>query len=231
MPNSLEEIYEDKIRRRSVELRLNPVGGEFDIKHLKEIHRRLFQDLPKGYQSIHAGEFRSYVGENLTRAKDRDWRPRLEMIVRVTYSPMDQNSVDELEKILKSVNPKRFSELNKAMFTNTIADLYARLDYIHPFHEGNSRALREFTYELAKASGFDLEWKNIDKKENGRNLLYIARDLAVIKIIEDRADAQSKEQLNAMFQPYYESQISLKSLLSEAISRDRLQSRDNGYER
>jgi cell filamentation protein len=33
-------------KQRIVELRLNPVQGNFDIAHLKEINRRIFQDLP-----------------------------------------------------------------------------------------------------------------------------------------------------------------------------------------
>lgn len=33
--------------RRSFELQLDPVRGNFDGAHLKEINRRLFQDLPE----------------------------------------------------------------------------------------------------------------------------------------------------------------------------------------
>jgi len=32
--------------QRIVELRLNPVQGRFDAAHLREINRRIFQDLP-----------------------------------------------------------------------------------------------------------------------------------------------------------------------------------------
>ena len=32
--------------RRIVELRLDPVRGKFDAAHLKEVNRRIFQDLP-----------------------------------------------------------------------------------------------------------------------------------------------------------------------------------------
>jgi fido (protein-threonine AMPylation protein) len=48
-----------------------------------------------------------------------------------------------------------------------MAQLYVDLDRIHPFHEGNSRTLREFTRSLALAAGYDLSWTstNVDAAE------------------------------------------------------------------
>ena len=47
------------------------------------------------------------------------------------------------------------------------------------FCDENSRSLREFTRELAEASGYILEWDRFGKSLAGRDLRYIARNLSV----------------------------------------------------
>ena len=48
--------------RRVAELELDPVRGNFDAAHLKEINRRIFQDLPgAGFDDVAPGEFRKPV--------------------------------------------------------------------------------------------------------------------------------------------------------------------------
>jgi hypothetical protein len=59
--------------------------------------------------------------------------------------------------------------------------LYGDLDFVHGFHEGNSRTLREFTRSLAEAAGYDLSWSSTNVTAAERNRLYIARDIAVLE--------------------------------------------------
>ncbi len=61
-----------------------------------------------------------------------------------------------------------------------MAQLYANLDYLHPFSEGNSRTLRTFTRQLAREAGFDLNWSPSNADGLARDQLYRARDVAVI---------------------------------------------------
>ncbi len=65
-------------------------------------------------------------------------------------------------------------------FAMRMAQLYADLDYLHPFSEGNSRTLRMFTRHLARAVGFDLDWSPSNADGVARDRLYQARDVAVI---------------------------------------------------
>ena len=47
---------------RILELELEPVRGRFDAAHLREINRRIFQDLPRaGYTDVILGEYRPAV--------------------------------------------------------------------------------------------------------------------------------------------------------------------------
>jgi cell filamentation protein len=88
---------------------------------------------------------------------------------------MDSKAIKRLNEILKEANPERLQRLGKAEFVEKISKLYSDLDYIHPFREGNSRTLRTFTGQLARESGYELNWKKFSG-EKARDLLYIARD-------------------------------------------------------
>lgn len=72
-----------------LELKLNPVKGNFDIAHLKEINRRIFQDLP-GYdiQTYKPGEFRPVVSEGNDWIKSRHLKS-IDEHSYVAYSRMD----------------------------------------------------------------------------------------------------------------------------------------------
>ena len=168
--------------QRIVELRLDPVIGSFDAAHLKEINRLIFQDLPGlGFVDITPGEYRPAV----TPGKDWIKSRHLESIgitSNVAYSPMDKAVQSRLEEVLERVNPAEFSSLKTTEFTLVIGKLYVEVDYIHPFIDGNSRTLREFTRQLAEASGYTLDWSQFDKSPAGRDVLYVARDLSVNKL-------------------------------------------------
>lgn len=179
------EIDEKKIGlivfRRIVELEIKPVTGNFDVNHLKEVHRRIFQDLPKMGVNISPGIFRPPVGVNLDWVKMRQLES-VNAISNVAYSNMSHDAQKKLDKILSTIDIKKLSKLDKNKFSKSIADLYVTIDYIHPFRDGNSRTLRTFTKQIAKESGFALNWEELNKNPAGRDILYIARDISVNKI-------------------------------------------------
>ena len=164
---------------RIVELQENPVKGSFDAAHLKEIHRRIFQDLPAlGIDGISPGEFRSSTDSGHVHKKTRNLC-ELSAQSYVCYSWMDKSVRANLDKVLEAAKPTQLSKLKKEDFAKSIGDLYAQLDYIHPFKEGNSRTLREFTRQLAKDSGYEIDWQRHNKNGKSRDDLYLARDRAV----------------------------------------------------
>lgn len=99
-----------------------------------------------------------------------------------------------------------------------IAQTYARLDYLHPFREGNSRTLRTFTEQLARENGRQLDWGTTNVTPQSRDALYIARDMAVIPLrypgltadkvmtVEDREEYEMAFQLHSFrrFDPLQE---------------------------
>lgn len=136
---------------RLVELYEEPIVGEFDAEHLKNIHRYLFQDVYDW-----AGEYRLVNMQKQTGFTD--------------YRQIDDYLNSELslmEEEFKNVD----SEYALAAF---LATYYAQLLIIHPFREGNGRSTREFMREFvlektkSKPYGsFELDWT----KFNGETLL------------------------------------------------------------
>jgi len=76
--------------------------------------------------------------------------------------------------------------------------LYAELDYIHPFGDGNSRTLRAFTRQLAREAGYEIDWERFGSDEFGRDLLYIARDRSVNEIAYLHVERESTRRAIAM---------------------------------
>jgi cell filamentation protein len=120
--------------------RENPVRGRFSVAHLQNIHKYIFQDIYP-----FAGKYRvedmwkddtffcksEYIKENLTRLL-----------------------VD-----LKKANYLR--DLEAKDFTAWSAYYMAEMNMIHPFREGNGRAIREFMRQLALQAGYRIDWARV----------------------------------------------------------------------
>ncbi|MEG6502344.1 MULTISPECIES: Fic family protein [unclassified Desulfovibrio] len=178
---SQKEKQDIAVILRLAELEEKAVQGNFNILHLKEIHRRIFQDFPKLGSDITPGQFRKPVGKNLDWVKTRQLES-VNAASNVAYSNMSKDAQKKLEMMLSTIDTKKLSILKKEEFCKNIADIYIAVDYIHPFNDGNSRTLRTFTRQLAKESGYHLEWEALNKNASGRDVLYIARDISVNKI-------------------------------------------------
>lgn len=202
---------------RGHELADRPVQGAFDAAHLREINRRLFQDMPGlGYNDVVPGEYRPPVKGNHDWYKNRSLEGRVENSV-VAYSRMDGGAQREIDQTLVAADPARLRQLNTADFTETIADLYTGLDYLYPFPDGNSRTLRAFTRQLANESRFDLDWSRFNASEGGRNIVYVARDLSVNRLAIDRVSSDETRRRVTFTLDQFEGNRDLGDLLTDAV--------------
>jgi cell filamentation protein len=193
-PDQREQIEADYTFKRVVELELDPVRGNFDAAHLKEINRRIFQDLPgAGFDDVTPGEFRPPVPEGKDWMKNRGLST-VEGPFYVAYSRMDEIAQGRLEKTLEGAKPDKLRDLKTAEFTTSIANLYTELDYAHPFKDGNSRTLRTFTKQLANEAGYELDWESFARSAAGRDLLYMARDSSVNKLAKPHIQLEQSMQ-------------------------------------
>jgi len=183
---SAEELEKILTDRRVAELASKPPPEVFNTDTLRATHRHIFQDFRKFDQllSPSPGEFRDPLRSG-DWSKMRDLQS-VPLRSYTCYSPMDAASRAELDDVLKTAQPERLSKLPPKEFAKEISALYAHLDYIHPFENGNSRTLRTFTKNLARASGYSLQWETLAKTPQDQDLLALARDRATGEIAKDR---------------------------------------------
>jgi cell filamentation protein len=139
--DKFERLYTAK---RLYELNKKPIKGEFDLDHLKDIHRYIFQDI---YDF--AGKVRTVnIGKGIQFCPV----PQIE--------PYFQYAVTERLKGLNYLN-----ELNYKGFSETAAEIFAEVNIVHPFRDGNGRTQREFFRNLAIVNGFNINWEYINNQE------------------------------------------------------------------
>ncbi len=150
------------------------IPGSFDAAHLRRIHEHIFQD----FAQLHgAGLYRpdrnqSYYYKNRVLEGGQ--------VGYLVYYPIKNMGIMVEQALQEFGGPERLRGLNQHEASMQLASLYGRLDYAHPFREGNSRTLRIFISQLASEAGFDLDWSKNNANAKSRNELYIARDLAVL---------------------------------------------------
>ncbi|PNY79214.1 Fic/DOC family protein [Deinococcus koreensis] len=202
---------------RITELRLDPVQGTFDAAHLSEVHRRIFQDLPH-----HApGTFRpDAAGHHKARELETSGRRHVVGYVR------GREIGERLDRVLGELRGgEALRGLDPDDFAQGMARLYGDLDHIHPFREGNSRTLREFTYQLAGEAGYRLDWMQTGADAQARDRLYLARDREVLERLypgldEARAmETESRTEYEAFFTlGYLRKHDALVTIVREQLS-------------
>ncbi len=203
---------------RTVELICDPVKGDFDVAHLKEVNRRIFQDLLGfGFDDVTPGQFRPSAPSGKDWIKQRALTSVGACSV-VAYSSMDEDAQERLNNILGNIDPAKLRKLDEGELIDAIGQLYTELDYIHPFKDGNSRTLRVFTRQLANEAGYILDWSRFAEGNAGRDILYIARDLSVNEIaLQTVKNADTKREI-AFSLDQFNSNRDLPDLLCDVVS-------------
>ena len=140
----LEDVERKLVIVKLFELRQNNNIGDFDINHFVGIHKFLFEDIYP-----FAGLFRT------------------ENIAKGAFSFANWEFIeDELRKLLDELKEENFlSNLNKEDFAKRLAFYMAELNVLHPFREGNGRAIREFIRQLAFKNNYILNLQNINPRD------------------------------------------------------------------
>jgi len=108
--------------------------GDLSTNHLKKIHAHSLQDVYEW-----AGEFRNVPIEKGTSVFCRP-----EFIVQ------------EIDKITKSINIIKLKKMDFKMFSKNPAEIVGELNAVHPFLDGNGRAVRVYAQKLSKTVGYEL---------------------------------------------------------------------------
>ena len=137
-PEQLERFEARRTHQRLAELIDNPLSGEFDLGHLKAIHRYIFQDVYEW-----AGQFRT---------------------VNISKGGHLFGLANFLEPALQQVLTNLAAEnhlvnLDVDTFAVRAAYFLGELNAAHPFREGNGRMQREFIRELGLKAGHYIDWR------------------------------------------------------------------------
>jgi cell filamentation protein len=124
--------------RRLVELEARPVKFTGDLRQLKEIHRRIFQDVYDW-----AGSLRTV---DLERPGSHPFVPQ--SLLQLAAGNVFEELSDE--DMLKGLSAEQF--------VDRIAFHYDKLNHLHPFREGNGRTQRELWRQIGTRAGHPIDF-------------------------------------------------------------------------
>lgn len=110
--------------------------GDFDLAHLKSIHRHLFQDVYDW-----AGEIRSVeISKGGHQFQFRQF--------------IETGMADVHRRIVAA---RYFEGASSAAFAAGAGEIIGDVNYVHPFREGNGRAQLQYLKQLAARAGHDMD--------------------------------------------------------------------------
>ena len=122
----------------------NPVSGRFTANHLCKIHKYMFEDIYP-----FAGHFRR---EDIMKGETRF----------ITHTQIKS----KLQALLLKLKEEDFLEkMSYEAFIERSAYYFAELNYIHPFREGNGRAIREFMRLLFAYNSYEVDWSAVPSEQ------------------------------------------------------------------
>lgn len=144
-PRELEQTETVLVSVRMYELTLTPIPGQFNLEHLQRIHRHLFGDIYNW-----AGQLRSV---DITKGETR-----FAHYAHISdYAPQITRAL-AAEDHLRGLSPHAFSQ--------RAGHYLGELNVLHPFREGNGRAMRAFVGQLAQEAGYLIQWTNVSREAN-----------------------------------------------------------------
>jgi cell filamentation protein len=143
-PGELARAEADLVATRIVDLQHTDLPGGYDLDHLQEFHEHLFGDVYDW-----AGELRTVaIGKGVAFCHPADLR------------------AEGLRVLARLADAGHLRGLDRPAFVDGLTVLFAQLNALHPFREGNGRTLRAFLAQLARAAGHPLRWAGLTAEEN-----------------------------------------------------------------
>ena len=128
---------------RIYDLSEKPLKGNFDFSYLKAIHKYLFQDI-------------------------YDWAGKIRKcnIAKQDLFCLSEHIDSFGKEIFKQLKKEKFYVIyNYETKISKLVNLFADINALHPFREGNGRSQREFIESLAKINGIMLDLTQVSKKD------------------------------------------------------------------
>jgi cell filamentation protein len=143
-PGDLARAEADLVATRIVDLQRTDLPGGYDLDHLQEFHEHLFGDVYDW-----AGELRTVaIGRGAPFCHPADLRAEGGRV------------------FARLARAQHLRGPDRAAFVDGLAVLFAEVNALHPFREGNGRTLRAFLSQLSRAAGHPVRWAGLEREEN-----------------------------------------------------------------
>lgn len=146
----LKKYEADKVALKIMSLEKSPLAGDHSLSHWQRIHAFMFGDVYQWAGSLR--EIHVFAEYNSPFASPEKIALGFTTIVETTLAKNDH---------LKSSNSDTI--------VNDISMLMGELYYIHPFRDGNTRSLIQFTREIARDAGWRIDFSSF-REENWNRL-------------------------------------------------------------
>lgn len=144
---TLRRVEYQLTQSRAMELVARPIRGDFDLAHLSSIHRHLFQDVYPW-----AGEVRT-VNYSKRNADRPGWTGVFAKTSEFSEKAKAAHDFSKSKNHLAGLKPSEF--------VDSMADLYAKWNHLHPYPEGNGRATQTMLSQLSREAGFRLNFNKV----------------------------------------------------------------------
>jgi cell filamentation protein len=126
-----------------LQIKERPVRGRFDFKHLRDIHRAIFQDI--------------YTWAGTPRTVD---------IAKGDAFCLSQHIGSYAESLFAQLKQERFlADKTQDEMPERLTWYLSEINVLHPFREGNGRTQRVFIEYLAQYAGFSVDFSQVTGKE------------------------------------------------------------------
>lgn len=138
----------DKTERRlaTQRIRQGAPSGDFDLAHLKAIHRHLFQDVYDW-----AGEIRT-----VEISKDGS---------QFQFRQYIETGMADVHRRIEAAS--YFKGLTPSAFTERAGEIIGDVNYVHPFREGNGRVQLQYLKQFAASAGHEIDLTRLEPKSWG----------------------------------------------------------------
>jgi cell filamentation protein, protein adenylyltransferase len=140
----LRQVEAELTASRIYDVIRDPISGRYDLTHLRAFHRHLFQDVYDW-----AGELRTVsIGRGML------------------FSLPQHLEADADELFSWLARSEHLRGRDRDTFVDDLTELFADLNALHPFRDGNGRTQRAFLGQLAVDAGHPIHWAAMDPAEN-----------------------------------------------------------------
>ena len=174
------ETYAAQVRM--MQLAVDPVVGSFDYSHMKEVHRRIFQDVYEWAGQTRIGppspKKMSKSALDVSRGPGSPPGPGERAYFYFPGDYLEENIAVEYARLSDA---KLFVGVELDIFIAELAERWAEINVLHAFREGNTRSQFVFFHQLSANAGFTLDPNKFKAVTELRDEFVYARFYAHVK--------------------------------------------------